>query len=737
MPVPAFFCAAGRASVPPKPTPPEKPWLSISGGNGDGGATAGVRMPTAPWLTSPLILPTDQVLDLSKTGKKNASTDDDTAIAYLSLTSGIRGGRSRAAMRKILKGVSRLRKVLPPDSAEDHTGEEDERGPVEIAIPLEGMNRISSSEGGEGTRRKVPWAGAKAERMVFPRVKKKRMVAAAEMVLPPIELERLKEEARSLTEWVRAKKAGVTPEVVEGIRRAWRKQELAMVKIVEPLCKNMVRAHEIVETKTGGIVVWRKKDIIVVYRGINYRMGRKIKSNENTSIPEKREAENSLLTTNDGKSPANSESLYVRETNRLLEGLGPRFIDWWWRKPLPVDADLLPEIVPGFMTPFRLCPPDVRSNLSDDELTYLRKLARPLPTHFALSKNKKLHGVASAIIKLWEKSLIAKIAIKVGIPNTNNEQMALELKRLTGGVLILRNKFFIILFRGKDFLPGRVASSVLEREAQVTDQQQLEEECRLRAAESFPEKQTLVTSASTIGTLTEFEDIQAKYLPVNSIVSQDKVEIEAKTEKLKKSIREHERSLFTLNVKIERSQKVLSKFNKTWSPLELSADRELLTEEERESLRKVGLKMDEFLLLGRRGIYDGVIGSIHQHWKYRELVKVISFQKAVQQIAHTARLLEIESGGIVVAIEKQGRGHVIIIYRGRNYARPLKLVPDNLLTKREALQRSIEIQRRGSLRFFAEERQQSVTELRRKLEDLEQRAKEYSPRRPHRSEDLN
>ena len=77
-------------------------------------------------------------------------------------------------------------------------------------------------------------------------------------------------------------------------------------------------------------------------------------------------------------------SLYEREADRLLEGLGPRFIDWWRPKPLPVDADLLPEIVPGYRLPFRLCPPHTRSKLSDDELTYLRKLAYALPTHFVL-----------------------------------------------------------------------------------------------------------------------------------------------------------------------------------------------------------------------------------------------------------------------------------------------------------------------------------------------------------------
>uniref|UniRef100_A0A0A9CR46 Crs1 n=1 Tax=Arundo donax TaxID=35708 RepID=A0A0A9CR46_ARUDO len=91
---------------------------------------------------------------------------------------------------------------------------------------------------------------------------------------------------------------------------------------------------------------------------------------------------------------------------------------WWWNTPLPVDADLLPEFVPGFKTPFRQCPPGVRPTLADDELTYLRKLARPLPIHFALGRNTKLQGLAAAILKLWGKSLIAKTAVKVGVQNS-------------------------------------------------------------------------------------------------------------------------------------------------------------------------------------------------------------------------------------------------------------------------------------------------------------------------------
>lgn len=43
-------------------------------------------------------------------------------------------------------------------------------------------------------------------------------------------------------------------------------------------------------------------------------------------------------------------------------------------------------------------------------------------------RNTRLQGLAAAILKLWEKSLIAKIAVKVGVQNTNNEQVAWNLK---------------------------------------------------------------------------------------------------------------------------------------------------------------------------------------------------------------------------------------------------------------------------------------------------------------------
>lgn len=109
------------------------------------------------------------------------------------------------------------------------------------------------------------------------------------------------------------------------------------------------------------------------------------------------------------------------------------------------------------------------------------------------------------------------------------------------------------------------------------------------------------------------------------------------------------------------------------------------------------------LASGRRGVFDGVIEGLHQHWKYREVAKVITMQKLFGQVIDTAKSLVAESGGILISVDKLKEGHAIIIYRGKNYRRPLKLMTQNLLSKRQALRRSLEMQRLGvsrALYFF-------------------------------------
>ena len=98
--------------------------------------------------------------------------------------------------------------------------------------------------------------------------------------------------------------------------------------------------------------------------------------------------------------------------------------------------------------------------------------------------------------------------------------------------------------------------------------------------------------------------------------------------------------------------------------------------------------------VGRREVFDGTIENMHLHWKFRELVKIIVRGKNFAQVKHIAISLEAESGGVLVSVDKTIKGYAIIIYRGKNYQRPLQLRPSNLLTKRQALARSIELQRR-------------------------------------------
>lgn len=85
---------------------------------------------------------------------------------------------------------------------------------------------------------------------------------------------------------------------------------------------------------------------------------------------------------------------------------------------------------------------------------------------------------------------------------------------------------------------------------------------------------------------------------------------------------------------------------------------------------------------------------MHLHWKYRELVKIISNGRSIEDIHGVARTLEAESGGILVAVERVSKGYAIIMYRGKNYKRPASLRPQTLLNKREAMKRSLEAQRR-------------------------------------------
>ncbi|KAF3538504.1 hypothetical protein F2Q69_00018877 [Brassica cretica] len=350
----------------------------------------------------------------------------------------------------------------------------------------------------------------------------------------------------------------------------------------------------------------------------------------------------------------------------------------------------------------------------------LEPLLRIYPLVLGSGRNHGLQGLASAILKLWERCVIAKIAIKWGALNTNNEEMADELK---ARVLILRNKYLIILFRGKDFLSDEVADLVDDRERLLRRYQHFEEtkrESDIEISEVVADGEQLEETSKT-GTLLEFQELQRKF----GEMEVRNMESEAEKAKLEKELKSQEHKRSILKSKIEKTTTELLKLNSLWKPSARDDDIEILTNEERECLRRIGLKLNSSLVLGRRGVFDGVMEGLHQHWKHREVAKVITMQKLFSRVVYTAKSLEAESNGVLISIEKLKEGHAILMYRGRNYKRPSsKLMAQNLLTKRKALQRSVLMQRLGSLKFFAYQRERAIEDLKLSLVKLQGSASE-------------
>jgi hypothetical protein len=76
-----------------------------------------------------------------------------------------------------------------------------------------------------------------------------------------------------------------------------------------------------------------------------------------------------------------------------------------------------------------------------------------------------------------------------------------------------------------------------------------------------------------------------------------------------------------------------------------------------------------------------------------QLVKILVKAKSFADVKRIALSLEAESGRILVSVDKVSKGYAIVVFRGKNYRRPSSLRSRNLLSKRKALARSIELQR--------------------------------------------
>ncbi|MCO5603694.1 hypothetical protein L7F22_057845 [Adiantum nelumboides] len=307
---------------------------------------------------------------------------------------------------------------------------------------------------------------------------------------------------------------------------------------------------------------------------------------------------------------------YELEIDSILETLGPRCKDWTGPTPVPVDADLLPPIIPNFRPPYRLLPYGVRPQLTNNEQTDLRRLIRHIAPHFVLGRNNGHQGLAVAILRLWEKSEVVKIAVKAGVQNTSGVMMAEELKRCTGGVLLARDRYFITLYRGKKFLPRQIAFAIIERTTMLRN---------LKAGDE--------TVESGISTINPSIDVSS----ADELKRKTEQKMRRQAEKAKKVVlaKELEEKLDLAVEKKCKAERDLEMLDAMFIPVDEPADLEPLTEEEKYMFRRLGLKMGQFLLIGRRGVFDGVVENMHLHWKHRELVKLIVKQRDPVQLQKT------------------------------------------------------------------------------------------------------
>ncbi|KAH7657844.1 YhbY-like protein [Dioscorea alata] len=309
------------------------------------------------------------------------------------------------------------------------------------------------------------------------------LASKPEIELSEDEIRRLRDLGLRIKLKVKIKGGGLTREVVDAIHRRWRSEEVVRLKCEGPAALNMRIMHENLERRTGGMVIWRSGTSILLYRGAGYGFPLIVKENvlnqssqcseflKTVSCMSRRdpleETEDcNMQPPSERKKDASTvpENKSQIEIEKLLDNLGPRYTDWPGSDPSPIDADLLAGTVPGYKPPFRVLPYGVKSSLGPKEGTTLRRLARLLPPHFALGRNRQYQGLAAAMLVLWEKCPIAKIALKHGVQLKTSERMAEDIKKMTGGTLLSRNKDYLVFYRGKSFLSLEVAEMLLEWE---------------------------------------------------------------------------------------------------------------------------------------------------------------------------------------------------------------------------------------------------------------------------------
>ncbi|KAK9146075.1 hypothetical protein Sjap_005978 [Stephania japonica] len=143
-----------------------------------------------------------------------------------------------------------------------------------------------------------------------------------------------------------------------------------------------------------------------------------------------------------------------------------------------------------------------------------------------------------------------------------------------------------------------------------------------------------------------------------------------------------EKILYKLRKAQNKEARLVEALKKIEPPQEsqVTHDPEILTPEEHFYFLKMGVKCKNYVPVGRRGIYQGVILNMHLHWKKHQTLKVIVKTFTPEEVKDIAAELARLSGGIVLDIQEE---NTIVMYRGKNYAQP----PTEIMSPRSTLPR--------------------------------------------------
>ncbi|CAL5031281.1 unnamed protein product [Urochloa decumbens] len=173
-----------------------------------------------------------------------------------------------------------------------------------------------------------------------------------------------------------------------------------------------------------------------------------------------------------------------------------------------------------------------------------------------------------------------------------------------------------------------------------------------------------------------------------------------------------EKILYKLKLARKKEERILVALKKIEpeDPSEPTHDPEVLTPEEHFYFLKMGQKSKNYVPVGRRGIYQGVILNMHLHWKKHQTLQVIVKTFTPDEVKEIAIELARLSGGIVLDIQD---GNTIIMYRGKNYAQPPPEImsPKVTLPRKKALDKSKYKEKLRAVRRY-------IPRLEQELEDL-------------------